>query len=509
MFMDEHRRKVWDDIRQQDFRLLGKYLTPKVFSEAAQRAGLVLGKGPLYAVNLVWLGILAAVHISKNFADVLSLTLKLLADQEGFAATPVGRHQRHGQRRSSRRRRRRSKHDPRRQRRTSRCRRSKHDPRRDDPTVVSEEAFTKARRLLPMGYWMALILVLCERFQEAHGERLCWNGFRLLALDGTCIDLENWKALRAHYGTANNGQGKHKTQARLVMLQFPLARLPYVYAVTPLATGEVTVASRLVAHLRRNDLVLMDRGYFSYGLFWRIQERGAYFAIRLKKGIHLRTLRQLGHKDCLVRWQPADTRHQWKKAGLPPAIELRVIHYQIRGFRAGALVTNVTDPGRIAREDWVRLTTAHEAGRPFQPGLYHRRWEIETTFAELKVTQGMEGSLRSRTPDGIEYEIAGHVLLYLLVRWLMVEAAIKHGHDPLRLSFAEALRELDDMKVTLLTSSPAWVARVLLPRLLQRIASHLVPLRPGRHYPRPKDNKVKDRGHGQKQQPAKLKSRQG
>jgi hypothetical protein len=31
----------------------------------------------------------------------------------------------------------------------------------------------------------------------------------------------------------------------------------------------------------KNDLVLMDQRFLSYGMFWNIQHRGAYFGIRL------------------------------------------------------------------------------------------------------------------------------------------------------------------------------------------------------------------------------------
>ena len=174
---------------------------------------------------------------------------------------------------------------------------------------------------MPIAYWMALLLLLIERFEEAHGQQLCWKGLRLLALDGTCINLPRWRWLRDYYGAAKNGKGKKKTQARMVLLQFPLTRLPYAYEVAPLSTGEVTLAGRLADHLRRNDLVLLDRGFYSYGLWWRIQSRGAYFAIRLKKQIRLQTLRRLGDKDCLVRWKPKDTRGKWKKEGWPPSID--------------------------------------------------------------------------------------------------------------------------------------------------------------------------------------------
>jgi hypothetical protein len=79
---------------------------------------------------------------------------------------------------------------------------------------------------------------------------------------------------------------------------------------------------------------------------------------------------------------------------------LRVIRYHVAGFRPSAVVTNLLDPKSVSRDDWVRMATADEAGRVLESGLYHRRWEIETLFCELKVRQGMQGSLRSRTAEG-------------------------------------------------------------------------------------------------------------
>jgi hypothetical protein len=116
----------------------------------------------------------------------------------------------------------------------------------------------------------------------------------------------------------------------------------------------------------------------------------------------------------------------------------------------------------------------------------------------------MAKSLRSRTPEGIAYEIAGHVLFYHLVRWLMVEAAKRHGTDPLRLSFTAAIRELVDISQSLLLASGQRASAVLLPRLLRRIAEHRVAFRPGRHYPRPYDTRVKYAGKGKYRLPSKL-----
>jgi hypothetical protein len=250
------------------------------------------------------------------------------------------------------------------------------------------------------------------------------------------------------------------------------------------------MAIRLCSHLRSNDLVLLDAGFWSYGLLWTIQKQKAFFALRLRKGPRLVTTKRLNPQERLARWAPKDSRGNWRKAGLPKSIDLRVIEYRIPGFRPQAIVTNVLSLRAISREDWTRLSgSCQDANRKLLPGLFHRRWEIETTYSELKVVQGMEGQLRSRTAESIAYEIAGHVVLYLLVRWLIVEAAVKHGLDPLRLSFLQAFRELQLMRPALLAASPQWAGCVLLPRLLDRIAEHLVPSRPGRHYPRKRKSK--------------------
>ena len=100
--------------------------------------------------------------------------------------------------------------------------------------------------------------------------------------------------------------------------------------------------------------------------------------------------------------------------------------------------------------------------------------------------------------------MAGHVVLYLMMRWLMVEAAIQNNDDPLRLSFTGALRELDRLRQTILQASPRHVQDYLLPLLLHRIASNRIVWRPGRYDPRPGDTKPQNKGHGRHQYHARV-----
>ena len=467
MFMDERKSTVWNEVRQQDIQVFVRWLTPSVFVTAAARAGLqewkCFSKNPLCLVNLIWLGIASALHTGFNFGQVLTRTLKLLEDHECFRPGEAVKKSR--------------------KRDLSGKPRKKHDPRTERDTVT-EEAFVQARKRMPSKFWFALLGLLVEQFEAEHGNLVRVFGFRLLAIDGTRLDLPDAARNRKHFGAARNASGDHGPQARMTLLQFPLVRLPCLYEVAPVSVAEITMAGRLVGSaVRADDLVLLDAGFWSYGLLWKIQKRPAYFAIRLRRGLKLKKIKRLGPQDMLMRWTPKDSRRKWRD--LPRSIDLRVIRYRVPGFRSTAIVTNVLDPQRLSRADWVRLTTEADAEGRLLPGLYHRRLEIETTYRELKVEQGME-TLRSRTPESVAFEVAGHVLLYLLVRWTIVEAAVKHRLDPLELSFLAALAEIIDMQQALLYASPEWAEQQLLPRLLDRIAQHRVRRRPGRHYPRKK-----------------------
>jgi Transposase DDE domain len=491
MFVDPTRQDVWDKIRQQDFRAFAPWVTREVVEQAALRAGVALGAGPLCLFVLVWLAVACALHPSKSFAAVLGLALKLMRNDPAWDSTTflaVARPRDPATATTS---------DP------VAMSRSKHDPHGcGDPLRLSAAAFTQARAAMPWAFWVALVLILAERFEELHSDLIRFKHFRLLALDGTCLKLNRWGDLVARAGTSENGKGLPTPQARLVLLQLPLVRLPVRFELVPYSVGERTAAATVLGALHREDLVLIDRGFWSYGLFCQVRQRQAHFAIRLMSGVVFKTIRSLGAQDRLAQWTPSD--RQWKDEGLPASLSLRVIAYQIKGFRPSAVVTSVLDPKVISRDEFVRLATVDQAGRVLDAGLYHRRWEIETTLSEIKVTQGMDESFRSRTTEGIAFEVAGHLLLYFLTRCQIVEAALAAGVPPLRLSYKGALEDVQDMRESLLRADELPAQRVLLPRLQEQIAGHVIPFRPGRHYPRPHDTQVKDKGKGRKQFPSKL-----
>jgi Transposase DDE domain len=467
MFTDKKRTEVQDQLRQHDQAVFAHILTPDLFLQAARMCELSLVLSPLNLINLVWLAVCAARDPKKCFADVLELSRKVLQDNEAFSGSSLAKLLE-------------SSGTPGRQT-------SRHDPRKGADEPVSEAAFSKARQRMPSEFWVALFILLGQRFLELHSQVVRWRRFRLMALDGTEILLPDWAALRSHFGTAPNASGSHGPQARLVLLQYPLARLPRAFALEPRSLGENSMARQLLQGLSSEDLVLLDAGFLCYGLLCQIHEQNAFFCLRLKKSLNLRRIRQLskqtGNGDVLVQWTPKDSRGKWRKEGLPRSLKLRLLTYHAKGFRPLQLLTNVLSEQEVPYAQWWGLSVTEE-GEVLCKGAYNLRWEIETTYWELKVQQGLEGGLRSRTPEGIYYEVAGHVLYYLLVRWLMVEAAQAAGVSPLRLSFTAALEEITGQWASAVVASRDWLEQTLRPRLLERLSSHQVEERPGRTAPR-------------------------
>ncbi len=132
-------------------------------------------------------------------------------------------------------------------------------------TSVSEEAFCQARQQLTLGFWRNLWRQLAHRFEVRFSSSLLWkNTFRLLAVDGSDVDLPVAPKVAQFFGRPRNQRGqRHQPQAKLVSLCSVLTGFCLDFKLVGKRFTEHHALRHLIRHLRRNDLVLMDRGFFS------------------------------------------------------------------------------------------------------------------------------------------------------------------------------------------------------------------------------------------------------
>jgi hypothetical protein len=325
LFTDSKRAEAEDEIRRHGQALFDPIRTPGLFSQAARLCGLPLVRSPPNLINLAWLAASAARHPRRCFADVLALSRRALRDHESFPASPLA-----GLLRGSR---------------PPGGKASRHDPRKGAGEPASEAAFPGARPRRPSAFRVALLVLPGERFLALYPQAVRRRRFRLMALDGTEPLLPDRPALRGHSGTPRNASGSHGPRARLVPLQYPLARLPRAYALGPRRPGESSMARRRLQGLGGEGPVLLDAGFLCYGLLCQIHQQGASFCLRLKKGLNLRRLRQprqkAGGRDVLVQGSPKDGRGNGRQEGLPRSLTPRLLTYPAKGFRPPQLLTDV------------------------------------------------------------------------------------------------------------------------------------------------------------------------
>jgi Insertion element 4 transposase N-terminal/Transposase DDE domain len=254
-----------------------------------------------------------------------------------------------------------------------------------------------------------------------------WRGLLVVAVDGTLLAVADSPANLAMYAKqrCNNG-GSGYPQVRLVALVACGTRTLIGAVFGPAVTGELDYAGRLAGDLRAGMLLLGDRNFAATDLLDRLAATGADLLVRCKSGRRLPAVARCGDGTVLARLGALTVRVIDAEITIATSSGTRTGHYR--------LLTTLTNPRTHPAAELIRL--------------YHQRWEIETTYAELKSTILGGRVLRARTPTGIEQEVWALLVAYQVLRTAMTDATDSvEGTDPDRASFTVALHAARDQLI--------------------------------------------------------------
>ena len=276
---------------------------------------------------------------------------------------------------------------------------------------------------------MALLFERVARPLGAEDTPGCWlAGCRLVAIDGTCLDVADTPANEEGFGRPGVMKGERAAfpQARVVALAECGTHAIFEAAVGPYTTAETALSRDLLGRLGPEMLCLADRGFYSFEAWQQAKATGAELLWRVKSTLKLEPVEDLPDGSWL-----AEVAHSTKDKARRAPVRVRVIEYSIEDGRAPTgpfrLITTILDPEAAPAAE---LAAA-----------YTQRWEIETAFDELKTHQrGPRAVLRSKSPALVHQEIWGHLCCHYAIRTLMFAAAAQAGRDPDRVSFVAALR---------------------------------------------------------------------
>lgn len=297
----------------------------------------------------------------------------------------------------------------------------------DDSRLPGKGSISRARQRLESEPFEVLRRTCVKPLAKRRMKGSWYHDLRLVALDGSTLDMPDEEANRNFFGLPGSGRGSPAfPHARLTTLFEVGTRAPLAWQHGPYNESEMRQAERLMPHLTTGMLVLADRYYFGFPLWQAIVEGGADLLWRVKSNIRLPVEKEFPDGSYLSRVRGSGRDRQRSRGHLP----VRIIEYTLPGRSEGYRLATTLSPKRAPAIELIAL--------------YHERWEAENAYDEIKthlLTPGPGGStaLRSKTPELVSQEINGIMLAHYAVRYLLHTSARRRKEDPDRFSFTHAV----------------------------------------------------------------------
>ncbi len=248
--------------------------------------------------------------------------------------------------------------------------------------------------------------ILAAYAQERSSYR--WRGHRLFAVDGTKINLPR-ALVRCGYPTPN--KDAHYPQGLGSCLYELRSQLPFDFDLVSHA-DERRCAQKHLDTLKSNDVVVYDRGYYSYPLLHRHCTTGIHAIFRLQQSSSsvIQKFFVSNETDVIVTISPSprtktDIRKRHPDLDIVP-LKMRLLKYEISG---STLCLGTTCLGTTLIEPYQQY--------PLQDfmDVYHSRWGIEELYKVSKQIFEIE-DFHAKTERGVKQELFAHAVLVTMNR---------------------------------------------------------------------------------------------
>ena len=348
-------------------------------------------------------------------------------------------------------------------------------------------AYSVARQRLPEELLPRLTRLVAGKLEDKVAPDDLWHGHRVKLLDGSSVNMPDTPENQAAYPQhTTQSPGCGLPTARIVGIFSLLTGALVDFAIDALRVAETTLFRQIAHAILPGEIALADRYFCSYADIALLRRRGVESVFRLHQSrkADFRRGQRLGRSDRLVEWHKGQ-RPRWMSrrefVAVPDTMVLRMVRFAcaVPGGRTETItiVTTLLDPKAYPARDLADL--------------FRRRWEIETDLGHIKTTMKMD-FLRTKSPEMVRKEIWAHLLAYNLIRTLMWDAAEHRRRlSPLRLSFKGAMQEMMALWPFSASAARQRDLSAFYDALLRVIATHKVPLRPGRYEPRVRKRRPK------------------
>jgi hypothetical protein len=275
---------------------------------------------------------------------------------------------------------------------------------------IAPSSLCEARQKLPENVFMDLNLALLEHWNKSEKPSPTWHGHKVFAVDGSKINLPRG-LLNYGYTTAKD-RGRYYPQGTMSCLYNLHEQIAYDF--TFVSHGDERACA--IEHFKcvdDGDIVIFDRGYFSYFMFYTALQSNINVVFRMQNGTVNGKVAEFWKSDLndiIIEYMPSETvksdlRKRGHKLDFKP-VTMRLIKHKIKD------------------ETYVYATTLIGEQYPSVEfgALYHSRWGIEELYKISKCFIDVE-DFHSQTERGVKHELYAHILLINIARMFETEAS--------------------------------------------------------------------------------------
>jgi hypothetical protein len=269
------------------------------------------------------------------------------------------------------------------------------------PPAFAPSSICEARMKLDPAIFKELNLRIIDKWNQYIEKPLLWHGHRLFGVDGSKFNLPR-ELIAAGYATPCDGA--HYPQGLVSGVYDLLTGIPHDFDIVSHHNERMCAKKHLHEFFKEGDVIIYDRGYFSFELIELHTRLGIHAVFRLQPN----TLKEIeefwasNKVEDVVMIKPSlefakSVKKGKIKAGLNP-IKVRLIKYTIEKTTY-VLCTTLLDTAKYPKEIFA--------------GVYHSRWGFEEMLKVSKVITGVQ-DFHAKTELGIKQELFAHFLLITL-----------------------------------------------------------------------------------------------
>jgi len=272
---------------------------------------------------------------------------------------------------------------------------------------ISKQAFSKARQNISPEAFKELCRLFVDSFYSSTNNLKKWNGFNVLAVDGTSLQVPDTIECGEYFGLSKN-QNKVQTAIASASALYDVLNDTIIDAsITKFRTSEREMAKQHINELNNrklinNSIVIFDRGYPSYDMFDYLNDRKLFFLMRVSSSFKI--IQAISSEDCIFEYK---SKGELKK--------VRVIKIKLSDDTTEILVTNIFD----------EVIT-----KPQFKELYFLRWGVECKYKELKSSIEIE-EFSGTKPIAIEQDFYASIYISMVASLIKkdADAAIANDND--------------------------------------------------------------------------------